>query len=142
MIQFEWDPKKAKMRMMAKEKDFFNCCSCGYCCQGETTVSLDDDDLKRLTAFLNIPTTEVKKQYLRITAQTIQMKTVGGRCIFYDKGCSVHPGKPWRCRQWPLHPSILTDKANFTAIKNSCPGIDDKEDYELFCQQLSKHIAK
>jgi len=34
-------------------------------------------------------------------------------CIFYgDNGlCRIHPVKPFDCRHWPLHPSILGDEA-------------------------------
>jgi Fe-S-cluster containining protein len=109
---------------------------CGYCCQGETTVSLDADDIKRLTAFLNIPYPEVQEKYLRITGNVIQMKIKDGHCIFFDQGCTVHPGKPWRCSEWPLHPSLLTDIANFQAIQASCPGITRDLDYDAFCNRL------
>jgi hypothetical protein len=68
----------------------------------------------------------------------VQMKTVDGHCIFYREGCTIHPGKPWRCGQWPLHPSILADKANFEAIRSSCPGIRGEVGYEEFCRILSK----
>jgi len=106
--------------MVAEE--FFDCQQCGYCCQGETTVSLDRQDQERLSAHLGLPFAEVKRLYLRVTGNTVQMKTVDGHCIFYDNGCTIHAGKPWRCRQWPLHPSMIDDPANFAVITGSCPG--------------------
>ncbi len=116
----------------------FSCQRCGYCCQGETTVSLTPEDLRRMVAYLEMDVNEVKKKYLRVTGNVVQMKTVDGHCIFYDEGCSVHPGRPWRCRQWPLHPSIVHDYANFTAITESCPGLKTEMGYEKFCEILTR----
>ena len=120
----------------------FKCQQCGYCCDGETTVSLDEDDVKRMCDYLQMDFTDVKERYLRVTGSTIQMKTIDGHCIFYDEGCTVHPGRPWRCAQWPLHPSILADEANFLAITASCPGLKQEIGYQQFCQLLSKVLAE
>lgn len=118
--------------------DIFDCKQCGFCCHGETTVSLDDNDVKQMCDYLQLPFEEVKEKYLRVTGTVIQMKTVDGHCIFFKENCSVHPGRPWRCRQWPLHPSILSDPANFTAIASSCPGIKKEKGYKTFCQKLKE----
>ena len=119
------------------EEQIFECRQCGYCCQGETTVSLTGEDLQRMVHYLDMPEQEVREKYLRVTGNVIQMKIVDGHCIFYDQGCTVHPGKPWRCSQWPLHPSILQDPGNFQAISTSCPGIKTAVGYEKFCEILS-----
>ncbi len=121
-----------------KIESIFKCTRCGYCCQGETTVSLDDNDQQRMIAALAMTREEVARRFWRITGEVVQMKIVDGHCIFYDKdnGCTVHEGRPWRCGQWPLHPSILTDKSNFTAISDSCPGINKELGYEEFCARL------
>jgi hypothetical protein len=79
---------------------------------------------------------EAASKYWRITGATIQMKTVDGCCIFFDQGCTIHAGKPWRCGQWPLHPSILNDKANLETIRESCPGVNRELCYEAFCDKL------
>lgn len=120
----------------------FECKRCGYCCHGETTVSLTDDDLQRMVKHIGLPKEKVIEKYLRITGKVVQMKVVDGHCIFYDNGCTVHPGRPWRCAEWPLHPSILKDSANFEAINRSCPGINGDIGYERFCQTLTEIIQK
>ena len=127
--------------------DIFVCAKCGYCCQGETTVSLDDDDQQRMVAEIGLDRDSVKDQYWRVTGNIVQMKIVDGHCIFYDEktGCSVHEGRPWRCGQWPLHPSILTDQNNFETIRSSCPGINKELSYEEFytiLQQLTDLVGK
>jgi len=121
---------------MVKEGKIFQCRECGYCCHGETTVSLDENDLNRMASFLRMPVDEVKEKYLRVNDSVVQMKIVDGHCIFFNGGCTIHPGKPWRCSQWPLHPSILHDKNNFETIKASCPGIVKNMSYEQFCENL------
>ncbi len=119
----------------------FACRQCGHCCHGKTTVSLIPDDLDRMVAYLRLPEAEVKQRYLRETDGVIQMKIVDGHCIFYNQGCSIHPGKPWRCTEWPLHPSIFADPANLGVISDSCPGIKRDVSYEEFCRILRKLIA-
>lgn len=122
---------------MVQEAEIFECQKCGHCCQGETTVSLNESDVNRMLAYLEMPRQEVAGKYWRLTDDIIQMKIVDGHCVFFDQGCVVHTGKPWRCKQWPLHPSILGDEANFQAIKASCPGINQDLNYRDFCRKLS-----
>ncbi|MFZ5759809.1 MAG: YkgJ family cysteine cluster protein [Thermodesulfobacteriota bacterium] len=124
------------------EENIFACKQCGYCCQGETTVSLDKADLQRMTAYLGMPEHEVVEKFLRVTDGIVQMKIADGHCIFFKNGCTIHPGKPWRCSQWPLHPSILADSGNFLAISASCPGINASLGYEEFCRIFSAELDK
>lgn len=118
--------------------DIFVCARCGYCCQGQTTVSLNEEDQARMVAVLGLPREEVASRYWRITGSVVQMKIKDGHCIFFreDVGCTVHQGRPWRCGQWPLHPSILADHSNFETIRESCPGIKRDLSYEDFCAIL------
>ena len=122
--------------VVADVSDIFVCTRCGFCCHGETTVSLDAEDRKRMAACLSMDEEEVKRKFWRVTGNCVQMKTVDDHCIFYDEGCTVHQGRPWRCGQWPLHPSILDDEANFMTIAESCPGIKKEKGYDRFCQIL------
>ena len=123
-------------------KEIFTCARCGYCCHGETTVSLTEEDQERMVSSLAITREEVREKYWRMTGSIVQMKTVDGHCIFYaeKKGCTVHEGRPWRCGQWPLHPSILTDRNNFETIRESCPGLNKELSYEEFCAVLRQLV--
>ena len=127
--------------------DIFTCSRCGYCCQGETTVSLDEKDQERMIKKLGLSREKVRDKYWRVTNNVVQMKIVDHHCIFYneDTGCTVHEGRPWRCGQWPLHPSILADENNFLTIRESCPGINKELSYDEFCvilQQLLNQNQK
>ena len=124
--------------------DIFSCARCGYCCQGETTVSLDEQDQERMIKELGLSRDEIAEKFWRITGNVVQMKIVDHHCIFYntDTGCTVHEGRPWRCGQWPLHPSILSDENNLRTIRESCPGINRDLSYAEFCEILDQLLDK
>lgn len=127
---------------MASVEQIFSCTRCGYCCHGQTTVSLDDKDQQAMIEILGEERAVVEEKYWRITEGVVQMKVTHGHCIFFDKGCKVHRGRPWRCAEWPLHPSILIDENNFHSIAESCPGIKTDMGYEEFCRILKALMAK
>lgn len=112
----------------------FSCTRCGFCCHGETTVSLDDNDLTRMQQTLALSREEMFQKYLAVSKTQVQMKTIDGHCIFYtENGCFAHEGRPWRCREWPLHKAILKDEASFITVSESCPGIKKNVEYKEFC---------
>ncbi len=123
---------------MSSVSEIFECTQCGYCCHGETTVSLDRKDQERMIKVLGLSEQEIKERYWRVTGQVVQMKVKDGHCIFYKDGCTVHQGRPWRCAQWPLHPSILLDENNLISISESCPGLTRDILYKRFCEILSE----
>lgn len=123
---------------MVNPEGIFQCKRCGFCCHGQTTVSLNADDRKRMAACLGLSEEEAGKKYWRVKDNHVQMKIVDGHCIFYNDGCSVHRGRPWRCAQWPLHPSIFKDPSNLEIIRESCPGLSRDISYEEFCLFLEK----
>jgi uncharacterized protein len=119
-------------------KDIFSCTRCGYCCHGETTVSLDDTDQQRMISFLKISKDEAFSQYWNFKDGVVQMKIKNGHCIFFKDGCTVHQARPWRCRQWPMVPAIIHDRTNLQTIQNSCPGLSKDADYEAVCALVRK----
>jgi Fe-S-cluster containining protein len=128
------DDRAAAIAEMIAE--IFSCTRCGGCCHGQTTVSLTADDEKRMSQALCLTPAELHQNYLRLTGNEVQMRIENGHCIFYQDGCRVHEGRPWRCAQWPLHPAILLDEANFIAIADSCPGIKKDIGYQRFAAIL------
>lgn len=91
-----------------------------------------------MVAALGLTPEETSHRYWRITGAVVQMQVRDGHCIFYDAevGCTVHEGRPWRCRQWPLHPSMLADENNYMTISQSCPGLRKDMGYDQFCRIL------
>ncbi|MGA7279886.1 MAG: YkgJ family cysteine cluster protein [Desulfocapsaceae bacterium] len=123
---------------MSSVEKLFQCRQCGFCCHGESTVSLNETDQKNMVAALNLTSAQVAERYWRVNGTRVQMKTIEGHCIFYREGCTVYPGRPWRCAQWPLVPAILHDENNFITIRESCPGISRELSYEEFKKILAR----
>ncbi|OAG27076.1 YkgJ family cysteine cluster protein [Thermodesulfatator autotrophicus] len=111
----------------------FECKRCGFCCQGESTVSLSPEEQQRIASFLGLSLKDFLKTYTVSRGSRVEMKIVNGHCIFYDEEqrlCKIHPVKPFHCRRWPLHPSIFKDKENFEIIRASCPGFNETATWE------------
>lgn len=123
--------------------EIFSCKRCGFCCHGETTVSLNINDQEIMQEALGISRLEMFEKYLRVTGNVVQMKIIDGHCVFYsEKGCAVHLGRPWRCRQWPLHPALMVSHDNIKIIRESCPGFDKDVSDEKIAQKIKKHLEK
>ena len=120
----------------------FKCTQCGFCCQGETTVSLDKHDQKRMAESLMLEQQDLEARFLKRTGSIVQMRTEDGHCIFYKDGCTVHKGRPWRCAQWPLVPALLNGEANYHIISDSCPGINKDISYIEFCDILQEYLTR
>ena len=118
--------------------NIFSCKRCGFCCHGETTVSLDAMDQERMLQYLGISREEAFARFWRQSENQVQMRTVNGHCIFFENGCSVHPGRPWRCRQWPLVPAICVDRSALAAIRDSCPGMAREPSHQEVCDLVEK----
>jgi len=126
---------------MEELEQLFTCRQCGFCCHGETTVSLNAADQQRMIDYLQLPREEVARRYWRVSGSVVQMRIVDHHCIFYDNGCTIYHGRPWRCAQWPLVPALLIDEANFQAISASCPGLSREISYRQFCRILERVLA-
>lgn len=126
---------------MDEHARLFTCRQCGFCCHGETTVSLDAVDQQRMIDHVHLPRDEVARRYWRVSGSVVQMRIVDHHCIFYDNGCTIYHGRPWRCAQWPLVPALLLDEANYQAISASCPGITRELSYHHFCSILKRLLA-
>ncbi len=107
----------------------FECKRCGFCCKGESTISLSEKDISKIAVFLNLTKSEFLKKYtVKKGKFRIELKVKNGFCIFFDEKkriCKIHPVKPEKCREWPLVPAIFKDKQAFEIIKNSCKALKD-----------------
>ena len=123
--------------MEAKEK-VFSCKRCGRCCHGAATVSVSSEEIEKGAEYLGLTVKEYKLKYCLEKHKRIEMKIVDGHCIFYgeDGLCAIHPVKPFHCRQWPLHPSILADENAWQAIKSDCPGFSEEASYQDVCKLI------
>lgn len=98
-------------------------------------MSLSREETERIAGFLGKALEDFIIEYCVIRGNRVEMKVVEGHCIFFtNKGlCSIHPVKPGPCRTWPLHPSILSDRAAWQAIHSDCPGFARDVSHEEVC---------
>ena len=128
----------------------FSCQMCGDCCRGfdEGEVYLYQDDIDRLTNFLNISSkSELKKfakKYLKIIDDTFfwkesgeekgityEFKTLGfnftgndEHCHFLkDNKCSVHENRPFQCNCFPFWQMLVSSRKIFINYTKKCPGL-------------------
>ena len=86
--------------------DKFECTLCGNCCRGVGHVFIEEPDIRRLAAFLNLSVDEFKKQYTRTiesgSVVLIDQNDADRSCIFLrDNQCVVNDAKPLQCRGFP-----------------------------------------
>ncbi len=117
-------------------ESIFSCKRCGYCCHGDTTVSLTKVDQAAMLHQLQITQNEAEKLYWRVTENCVQMKVKDGHCIFYNDGCTIHKARPQRCREWPLVSAIVKDRVNLQTIQSSCPGMNADACYDEVCRAI------
>lgn len=107
----------------------FECKRCGFCCQGESTISLSEKEIIKIAEFLKLSKTEFLEKYtVKKGKFRTELKVKNGFCIFFDKKekiCKIHPAKPEKCKEWPLVSSIFKDKDSFKIIKSFCPALRD-----------------
>ena len=107
----------------------FVCKRCGFCCKGESTVSLSEKEIQRIAEYLGLLREEFLEKYtVKKGEKRIEMKVKEGYCIFYDRVkrlCRIHPVKPEKCKEWPLVSALFRDEENFLIIKESCLGLKD-----------------
>ncbi|HAA84122.1 MAG: Uncharacterized protein XD42_0693 [Thermodesulfobacterium sp. 37_54] len=105
----------------------FTCQRCGACCQGESTVSLTQEEILRIAQFLNLSEEVFREKYtVKVGKHRVEMKTKDGYCIFFDKKeklCRIHPVKPKKCKEWPLIEALSKDPSTLETLKNYCMGI-------------------
>lgn len=104
---------------------FFECSQCGDCCSGQGGTYVDEKKIKEIADFLNISTERLKKEYLCLSSSRRYMIACGkdGKCVFFDKNCSIHPVKPRMCREWPFIPAVIKVPENWEHMADACPGI-------------------
>jgi len=120
--------------------ELFRCQRCGHCCQGQSTVSLSPWEQERIADFLGLEREVFLRDWCVRNGNRVEMKTLEGHCIHYgeDGLCKIHPVKPAHCKRWPLHPSILADRAAWKAIRADCPGFPDDMTYEKACELVRR----
>jgi Fe-S-cluster containining protein len=93
---------------LCKIQSELKCERCGSCCTLSSPVSLEPQDVERLSAHLGISIKKTIRKYAALVEvgghQAWAIKKTSP-CIFLDKSsslCKVHPARPIICRAFPL----------------------------------------
>jgi len=81
----------------------FECKKCGRCCIGDGVVVLKDDDIDRISAYLNIDKETFLKEYAIAVGNDYWLKDKENKeCIFLKNNlCTINPIKPFQCQKFP-----------------------------------------
>ena len=123
----------------------FKCRMCGECCYGEGGVFVVQDEIERISSYLNITSGAFLSQYCEKKHGRFYLKLGPDNfCIFFrkEKSCLIHPVKPARCSLWPFYPAIINDKENWEMAQDACPGINPHSTFEEFVRQSKGNISK
>ncbi|GAB6907855.1 conserved hypothetical protein [Desulfosarcina cetonica] len=119
--------------------DLFSCTLCGDCCKGYGGTYLTPADVEAIADYLGTTPQALVSGYTQISGtRRVIAQGANGYCIFWDKVCTIHPVKPWMCRQWPFIPAVLVDVNNWRAMAASCPGMNT----ELTDEHIHACVAK
>lgn len=104
--------------------DLFHCTLCGDCCRGFGGTYVSRRDIAAIAAFLDIAPAElVERCCQRSGGRYLLSQRSDGYCVFWDRGCRIHPVKPRMCRRWPFIEGVVTEPSNWTILAAGCPGM-------------------
>ncbi|MDR4505652.1 MAG: YkgJ family cysteine cluster protein [Candidatus Scalindua sp.] len=119
-------PKQREKQPWYKKGLNFECQRCGNCCRGEPgLVKVGREDIKKISAYLNIDRESFAKKYLRVVNGDISLREYSnGDCFMYDNGCKIYTTRPLQCRTFPFWKSHLKEKSKWKKQKRTCPGME------------------
>ncbi|MGB0579686.1 MAG: YkgJ family cysteine cluster protein [Limisphaerales bacterium] len=99
---------------------FYDCQRCTACCRWPGQVKIDEEQISRMSEFLELSEDEFIEQFTRIRAdrQGLSLKDKeNGECVFLDGNkCRIQPVKPQQCRDFP-------NLWNFPGFERKCKSI-------------------
>jgi len=124
----------------AGEDAVFECSMCGDCCRGFGGTYVSEEDITAISEYIGVLRDRFVRAYCSLSGgKPVLAQGDNGRCIFWDKVCTIHPVKPRMCRQWPFIPAILVDVLNWRIMAASCKGMrTDLSDAEIAACVKSK----
>lgn len=93
-------------------------------------------DIERLAAHLELPQEAMLSRFAEHVGGKYRLVTGDdGYCVFYNEGCSVHPGRPDVCRAWPYFKGNIIDPQSHAMAAEDCPGINIEASHAEFARQ-------
>lgn len=127
-----------------KGEDIFKCLECGACCKGFGGTYVSNNDINRISEFINCePETFIDQYCVMSGSKYVLSQGKDENCIFFDKEkqCTIHPVKPYMCKAWPFLKTILSNPENWDAMAGSCPGMQKNVDHKIL-QKIVEYEIK
>jgi Fe-S-cluster containining protein len=98
----------------------FACQRCTACCRWPGDVRLEDDEIPRIAAFLDLAETDFIERFTRLRTNRNGLSLIereNHECIMLDgNDCRIHEVKPEQCRGFP-------NKWNFPGWRQVCMAV-------------------
>lgn len=103
----------------------FQCTRCGACCTGDPgTIYVGPDEIASIARLLGLSTERFVSAYLYPYKDSYSIREdAGGRCLFFDDGCTIYDHRPLQCRTFPFWFSYLRSESRWRELQHQCPGI-------------------
>jgi len=123
--------------------DIFECTQCGECCRGFGGTYVTPEDIKRISQFIKCdPGTFIPRFCDMSGSRPVLTLGQEGKCIFFDKLCTIHAVKPYMCRAWPFIQTLVDHPENWEAMAGSCPGMKKEVPEETIQRIAALEIKK
>ncbi len=123
--------------------DIFHCKQCGDCCLGYGGTYVTEKDIKAISKYIGKNPDHFIQDYCDMSGtRPVLSRGKDGKCIFFDKLCTIHPVKPRMCRAWPFIESILIDVKNWEIMSSVCPGIRTDVPNDAIIDCVKKELLK
>lgn len=122
----------------------FKCTGCGKCCTGAGFVWLEEEDVKNISARLELTEDAFYKQYTRQLGFDTSLieDPVTTDCIFLEdkKFCKIYDARPKQCRTFPWWKGNLENPQAWKEAKERCEGIDHPEAPLISLPEIEKNL--
>ena len=103
----------------------FECQECGACCTGAPgTIYAGALEIRRIAQFVGISVPDLKDAYLYPFRDSYSIREDSeGRCLFYERVCTIYPVRPIQCSTFPFWFDNLRSEQAWLNVAAECPGV-------------------
>ena len=96
---------------------------CTKCCHERGFVTVTEDEVRRIRAYLKDDSPEFEKHFGRVAGYyLIQVNEFNGCPFRTESGCSIYDVRPAQCSSFPWWTEYLQSEGDWTRFLSRCPG--------------------